>query len=45
MKIHEGSLDMPNRFTAGEITFAVTNDADESAAFNAGMGIASHSAS
>ena len=40
VKITEGSLDMPNRFTAGEITFAVTNDADEKRGFRiAGMGI------
>ena len=40
VKITEGSLDMPNRFTAGEITFAVTNDADEKRGFQiAGKGI------
>ena len=40
VKITEGSLDMPNRFTAGEITFAVTNDADEKRGFRiAGKGI------
>jgi hypothetical protein len=33
VKITEGSLDMPNRFTAGEITFAVENDADEKRGF------------
>jgi hypothetical protein len=33
VKITEGSLDMPNRFTPGEITFAVTNDADERRGF------------
>ncbi len=33
MKITEGSLDMPNRFTPGEVTFAVTNDADEKRGF------------
>ena len=38
--IAEGSLDMPNRFTAGEITFAVKNDADEKRDFQiAGKGI------
>ena len=38
--IAEGSLDMPNRFTAGEITFAVKNDADEKRDFQiAGNGI------
>jgi iron uptake system EfeUOB component EfeO/EfeM len=38
--ITEGSLDMPNRFTAGEITFAVKNDADEKRGFQiAGKGI------
>ena len=40
VKITEGSLDMPNRFTAGEITFAVTNDANETRGFKiAGKGI------
>jgi iron uptake system EfeUOB component EfeO/EfeM len=33
VKITEGSLDMPNRFTPGAITFAVTNDADEKRGF------------
>ena len=33
VKITEGSLDMPNRFTPGEITFAVKNDADEKRGF------------
>jgi iron uptake system EfeUOB component EfeO/EfeM len=33
VKITEGSLDMPNRFTPGEVTFAVTNDADEKRGF------------
>ena len=33
VKITEGGLDMPNRFTPGEITFAVTNDADERRGF------------
>ena len=33
VKITEGSLDMPNRFTPGEITFAVTNNADERRGF------------
>ena len=38
--ITEGSLDMPNRFTAGEITFAVKNDANEKRDFQvAGKGI------
>ena len=45
VKITEGSLDMPNRFTPGEVTFAVTNDADESVAFKSSeMAFASHSA-
>jgi hypothetical protein len=40
VKITEGSLDMPNRFTAGEIKFAVTNDANEKRRFQiAGKGI------
>ena len=40
VKITEGSLDMPNRFTAGEITFAVTNNTDEKRGFRiAGKGI------
>ena len=40
VKITEGSLDMPNRFTPGEITFAVTNDADEKRGFQiVGKGI------
>ena len=39
VKITEGSLDMPNRFTAGEITFAVTDSADEKRGFQiAGKG-------
>ena len=33
VKITEGSLDMPNRFTPGQITFAVKNDADEKRGF------------
>ena len=33
VKITEDGLDMPNRFTAGEITFAVENDADEKRGF------------
>jgi iron uptake system EfeUOB component EfeO/EfeM len=38
--ITEGSLDMPNRFTAGEITFAVKNDANEKRGFQiAGKGV------
>lgn len=38
--ITEGSLDMPNRFTAGEITFAVENDANERRGFQiVGKGI------
>jgi plastocyanin len=40
VKITEGSLDMPNRFTAGEITFAVENDAYEKHGFQiSGNGI------
>ncbi len=40
VKITEGSLDMPNRFTPGEITFAVKNDADEKRGFKiVGKGI------
>ena len=40
VKITEGSLDMPNRFTPGEITFAVKNDADEKRGFQiVGKGI------
>lgn len=40
VKITEGSLDMPNRFTAGEITFAVKNDANEKRGFQiAGKGV------
>ena len=40
VKITEGSLDMPNRFTAGEITFAVENDSYEKHGFQiAGNGI------
>lgn len=40
VKITEGSLDMPNRFRAGEITFAVENGADEKRGFQiAGNGI------
>ena len=40
VKITEGSLDMPNHFTPGEITFAVKNDADEKRGFQiVGKGI------
>jgi plastocyanin len=40
VKITEDGLDMPNRFTAGEITFAVENDATERHGFQiAGKGI------
>jgi hypothetical protein len=40
VKITEGSLDMPNRLKAGEITFAVENDANEKRGFQiSGKGI------
>ena len=38
VKITEGSLDMPNRFTAGEITFASRTTPMKSAAFKSPEG-------